>query len=335
MARGVAGAIRNGVSYAARLHEQLGTRTHMIARPGSVDIFDVIYQLGVPLLIRPLDGILGAYLKNPSPGILVTTQRPLSVQRFTASHELGHCFLNHQPSLDENNVLTRSPFERAGLQWQELEANAFAASFLMPRWLVGQQVGRQGWTAQEFVEPAVVYQLALRLGASYAATCYTLQRYNFLGPDVAKNLLATQVRSLKKDLLAGFEPEDYRGDVWNLTEKDEGLCISGSHNDLFILRLREHSNGGYLWSLDELRASGFVVVQDTHNPADETQIGSPVLRNITARMVEPSAGQLVLNEARPWMPDQPLSNFSLEYDFTGPELQGLSRAERRRALEAA
>ncbi len=51
--------------------------------------------------------------------------------------------------------------------------------------------------------------------------------------------------------------QDYRGDVWLLTERDAGTRIDGSRNDLFVFRLEEHSGGGYLWNIDQLKASGF------------------------------------------------------------------------------
>jgi hypothetical protein len=39
--------------------------------------------------VQPLDKLLGAYVPAEEPGILITTKRPLSIQRFTAAHELG------------------------------------------------------------------------------------------------------------------------------------------------------------------------------------------------------------------------------------------------------
>jgi hypothetical protein len=44
---------------------------------------------------------------------------------------------------------------------------------------------------------------------------------------------------------------------------------------------------------------------------------------------------LSLNECRPWQPANPIAQVRLDYDFTGPEGEGLSRAERRQLLEAA
>jgi hypothetical protein len=94
---------------AARLHQQLGLRKQIESRGGNVDVFSAIQTVNLPLLLRPLQGLLGAYLSDPTPGVLVTTQRPMSIQRFTAAHELGHFSLRHQLSLDDESILRRMP----------------------------------------------------------------------------------------------------------------------------------------------------------------------------------------------------------------------------------
>lgn len=329
-------AIRNGVAKAARLHGQLGTQTAMVAQLGCIDVFNTISHLEIALLLRPLNGLLGAYLTAPAPGILVTTQRPLSIQRFTAAHELGHFYLEHQPSLDDEGVLRRSPFQEGNLSnLQELEANTFAAAFLMPRWLVMQHSRRHGWTANDLQNPDNVYQLALRLGTSYAATCYTLQRYNLISLETMKDLIGAKVRERKRILLGQFIPENYFGDTWLLTEADEGTSISGSRHDLFVIHLKEHGSSGYIWNFDQLVESGFLIVQDSRVKLDEDGIGSPVFRNVTACLEESAEGQIQLTEQRSWQPLDPLNKLSFEFDLTGPELEGLSRADKRRALLAA
>ena len=128
-----AGAVRSGTMAAARLHQRLGLRDHIEVRGGNVDIFRAIQMLDLPLLLRPLQGLLGAYLNEPSPGILVTTQRPMSIQRFTAAHELGHFSLHHRPSLDDETILRRMPMpEPPTGDFQEVEADVFAVMFMMP-----------------------------------------------------------------------------------------------------------------------------------------------------------------------------------------------------------
>jgi predicted secreted protein len=148
-------------------------------------------------------------------------------------------------------------------------------------------------------------------------------------------LQRTQPRDLKVALLDDYRPENYRGDVWLLTERDAGTRIDGSRNDLFVLRLKENSGAGYLWNIDQLKASGFAIVRDGREAIDGEGVGGPVIRRVTAEAGEGGRGSLHLDERRPWQPDSPLSRLDLDFDFTGPEEVGLSRAERRSLLEAA
>ncbi len=335
MAGDYASAVRAGTMAAARLHQRLDLRPQIEWRGGNVDVFGVIHTVGLPLILRPLDKLLGAYLSDPEPGVLVTTQRPMSIQRFTAAHELGHFSLRHQPSLDDESILRRMPISgQPADDFQDVEADAFAVAFMMPRWLIAWHADRQGWRVSDFQRPDVVYQLALRLGASYEATCWTLVRHRLIQPPLARDLLQTQPRALKVGLLQTYRPQDYRGDVWLLTERDAGTRIDGSRNDLFVLRLEEHSGGGYLWDIDQLKASGFGIVRDELEAIDGEGVGGPVVRRVTAAPPGTHRGYMHLHERRPWEPE-PLSTIDVEFDLTGPEEEGLSRAARRSLLEVA
>ena len=92
-------AILEGAKAAAKLHHKFGSRPYIDNHRGNVDVFGTIVKEHIPLMFRPLDGLLGLYL--PDPGILVTTQRGLSIQRWTAAHELGHATIHHEASLDD------------------------------------------------------------------------------------------------------------------------------------------------------------------------------------------------------------------------------------------
>jgi len=331
-----AGAVRAGTMAAARLHRTFGLRKDIETRGGNVDVFRAIHALGLPLLLRPLQGLLGAYLSEPGPGVLVTTQRPMSIQRFTAAHELGHFSMHHLPSLDDENILRRLPIAgEPTADFQEIEADAFAVEFMMPRWLIHWHAARQGWTADTFRKPNRVYQLALRIGASYEATCWTLARHHLITAPIARELTKTQPRELKAALLDAYKPKDYRGDVWFLTEHDAGTRIDGTRNDLFVLRLEEHGGGGYLWDINQLKASGFGIVRDEVAAMDADGIGGPVVRRVTAEPTIPYRGWIALDERRPWEPNNPITSIKVDVDLTGPEQEGLSRAERRSLLEAA
>ena len=336
MATDYASAVRAGAMAAGRLHRTLGSRELIERQAGAIDVFDAISGLDLPLLFRPLKGLLGAFLNEPIPGILITTERSMAIQRFTAAHELGHFSLDHQPSLDDESILRRMPNspEPTG-QFQETEADAFAVAFMIPKWLILTHCSRQGWQVPDLQDPLKVYQLSLRIGASYEATCRTLVRYQLISSGELERLRKITPRSLKNQLLMDFQPDDYRRDVWLLTERDEGTRVDGSGNHLFVLRLTEHSSGGFVWNFDQLLASGFAIVRDVRQEIDSEGVGSPTVRQITAAPESAPRGRVQIKEYRPWQPLPPLSQLTLDYDLTGPEQEGLSRAERRRLLEAA
>lgn len=167
MATNYAQAVRKGAQTAGRLLRQLGVKQQIEQSGGAINVFAAISELDVPMLFRPLDGLLGAFLNFPTRGILVTTQRPLSIQRFTAAHELGHCMLDHQPSLDDENILRRMVMNaQPGQDLQEVEADGFAVAFLLPKWLIANHMKRQGISIPHLRRPNVIYQLSLRLGVS-------------------------------------------------------------------------------------------------------------------------------------------------------------------------
>jgi Zn-dependent peptidase ImmA (M78 family) len=339
MADTYAEAVRNGTTAAARLHVRSHTRAAMQRLGGNIDVFSTAVNEHLPLLLRPLHGLLGAYLSEPIPGVLVTTQRPLSIQRFTAAHEIGHFKMQHRPSFDDESLLRRMAMTSlptaSDPEFQEAEADAFAVAFLMPKWLIEWHCQRQGWLARDLAQPPVAYQLSLRLGTSYEATSWTLQRYNLISVSAGNALRSVRPRQLKVELLQDHRPSNYRGDVWLLTERDAQTRIDGSRNDHFVLRLNERSGGGYLWDIDELRASGFAILRDDRENPDPAGIGGAVIRHVTAGTERAARGQVSLNECRPWQSAAPILRVTLNYDFTGPEEEGLSRAERRQLLEAA
>ena len=332
-------AILRGKREAGRLHRQFGMRERIQKEGGRIDVFDTIVRCGIPLLFKPLDGLLGVFIDAPMPGVMVTTKRGLSVQRFTGAHELGHCRLGHRASLDDESILRRSPFNAApDYEKQEREADAFATEFMLPPWLFAAHFIRQGWTPAMMTDPMTVYQLSLRIGASYEATCWSLMRpgVEVIGRRAVNNLLRVQPKAIKKALLGDYEPPDWRRDVWLLNAKDEGAVIEGSRSDLFVLKLTEHSGSGYVWTFDELSQVGFAIVRDEREGPDGETVGGPVMRSITARSERQQLGRIALSERRPWVVEgEPLAAFCVHYDLTGPEGEGLSQAERRRLLEAA
>ena len=332
-------AILHATLEASRLHRDLGLQAKAERGSGRIDVYDAISRLGVALVFTHLEGLLGAYYRDPAPGILVTTQRPLSQQRFTAAHELGHHYLGHTPSLDDESILRRIPFNtRSQEAIQEIEAEAFGAAFLLPQWLVDWHCERQGWSDEDLHDPAKVYQLALRVGTSFTATVWTLHRYKVFDLGTAREMAAVDLKKTKQSILGGYEPANFKRDVWVVGSNDSGARLFGSPGDLFVLRLKEHSGAGYLWTVTSELGEEMTVVADGRDAEEPGVIGGVTVRSITANALTSHTGELSLRESRPWQPNSPLHEMKLSYDARGAHPQGWyeqQRVQHRRKLEAA
>lgn len=68
MARTYQEAVRNGVAAAGRLHRRFDLRAQLEAKPGAVDVFDLIAALDTPLMVRPWTGCWGPSSTSPFQG---------------------------------------------------------------------------------------------------------------------------------------------------------------------------------------------------------------------------------------------------------------------------
>src|SRR5689334_20032261 len=85
-----------GAAAARALHDRLGIRRALSEGTQPIDVFDAIRACQRTLVFQPLKTLLGAYIKHQGvAGLIVTTERDLHIQRFTAAHEFGHAELNH------------------------------------------------------------------------------------------------------------------------------------------------------------------------------------------------------------------------------------------------
>ncbi len=332
--------ILNAAYEATRLHKQFDTEGRANKGEGRIDVFGILIDWDIPVLFRPLRNLLGAYIDNPDQGVMVTTQRPLPVQRFTAAHELGHAALGHEASLDEEEVLTRALFSTTDtFDPREIQANAFATELLTPAWLIAMHMTRQGWKRSDLSDPKVVYQLALRMGSSYAATCYALNDAASLGRAACDRLLAVKPKEIKKSLVKSYEPPNWRGDVWLVTERDNGMVLEGSRADLVVIQMQEHASSGYLWQFGDLVDAGMEIRDDGRIASGTEHIGGVVFRTVIAEAKtrdEGANGHVNLKEVRPWQPNgMPLNSMELDVDFSGPVAAGLLPEQREALLAVA
>lgn len=329
----VAAARLDAVAAAKRVHRELGLQQRVTESGGLVDVFEAISELDIPLVFKSLTSALGLCLPAPLRGILITTKRGLHIQRFTAAHELGHVILEHRGSVDRE-ILERGPLaptEHRDLQ--EVAADAFAAEFLLPRWLYRYHIRAQGWTvAGHLRNPDVVYQLSLRMGVSYEATCWGLLSHQILPRGEVDTLRKAVVAKLKSRLGGQFRPGDSWSDVWRLTAKDNGARLSGNPDDLLRIELEEAAGSGHQWQIDALREAGYLVLSDESAfSRDPLHYGAPAVRTLIARPPEGGVGVVTMRECQPWADQNPTDpTFALALALQGPESGGLSRADRHR-----
>lgn len=323
-------AILNGTARAAELHKELGLRTRLKDGDRPVDVFAAIRKLGVMMLFRPLDSLLGAYVpKGNQRGMLLTTKRNLHIQRFTAAHELGHHVLSHTAGSLDTDVGFVARGDESGHDIQELEADAFASAFLLPTWLIAAHAKRHKWGKKELGAPDTVYQLSLRLGASYAATCWALAEAQVFNKSVARSLADTAPKQAKQRLIPDITPEHWHPDVWKISESDKGVQLLGNPDDFLVLALEEHVASGYSWDTNAVATAGLSIEKDERRSELNGLIGSPVTRRLVLK--GPANGRLKLEERRQWdSQQQSLNTFEMDLALLGRE-EGLPRAARPKA----
>lgn len=108
-------------------------------------------ELGIA--IRPErfeDELSGMLVKEKGRYVIgVNSSHPVTRQRFSIAHELGHLMLKHPgelfvgQTLQHRTVIRRDGKSSLGIDPFEREANAFAAALLMPEHFVSEQIEKR------------------------------------------------------------------------------------------------------------------------------------------------------------------------------------------------
>jgi Zn-dependent peptidase ImmA (M78 family)/predicted secreted protein len=295
----------------------------------SFDIVGAVTALGIPVLFRPLDKLLGALITvdGDARGILVTTKRSLAVQRFTLAHELGHILLGHEQSFDEV-IGFAGRFEASSRTTPEIAADTFAAELLAPRDLMLASAKRHQWNQSALSDPASVYQLALRLGVSFQAACWALAAQDVIARNRAETLQALQVKDLKVAVASAALLQDSWADTWSLGEGDSGTFLEAGPNDVFAVALREMSSAGYLWDLVDPGPHSQVL--EERNDVVEGY-GDSGGRTVVLRFTAPGIHRLSFAHRRPWNKET-LAHIDIAIANFGKEQGGFARRLRESAL---
>lgn len=303
-----------------------------------IDPFHIATAMNVPVMKRPLEGLLGAFLREEEPGILLNIARPAGQVHMTCAHELGHFVLGHGTSVDvELQHDEKAPkFER--------EADWFAQRLLMPNSMVHDVIRRMGWRSEDLSRPDVLYQLSLRLGTSFTATFWSLRGMNLLdglSDAQQQTLVKTPLQALKRSYFAG-SAEQTLSDVWLLDHRDRGRIIEPRPGDRLVIDLPDHASAGYLWSLDELAAEGFVLrpLAAVDEPPQKATLEDVVVGGVSPRRFaldgEPPEAERIgrrltlrLVERRPWKPAEHTQGVELltEFESLQPGLDERARDE--------
>lgn len=217
-----------------------------------IDPFEAIEASGLELRFRPLKDLLGAVLPGNPGGVLINSDRPATLQRYTAAHELGHWYMDQDVlSVDNEDAVLGQ--HRSGSR--ELNAQVFAAHFLMPLELLYPTARRYGITSRSRVEPEQAYQAARDMHVSYEAAVRQLTNTKHIAAENSAALLKARPVAIKRKLADGLELPNARGEVWILDHPHDRAEINAFVGDAIVLRLTERPSTGYRWCAEETHAT--------------------------------------------------------------------------------
>ncbi|MBF9352823.1 ImmA/IrrE family metallo-endopeptidase [Mycobacteroides chelonae] len=216
---------------ATQAHDQLGVDTQALP----IETADAIARAGVELMYQPMPSLFGAYISgHATPGILINNRLDRAVRRHTAAHELGHHQLRHGTVFDggADTDEAQPPVVLSRLPDNEKVAEAFAAWFLMP--LPGVRDVLDSMCAPTDFSAEHVYQLSLRVGASYTTTARHLVSLQLARRADAQRWGAIPSGTLKRALVGDLIGSTRSVEVWDLAAGANGR-IRATENDLLVL----------------------------------------------------------------------------------------------------
>lgn len=157
-----------------------------IKNPSEINLEDICNYYGINLELKRLENnIAGFYVvKNNLPYIVCNSTDGNKRKRFTIAHELGHHFLHKDTPLFvnkkggiSNQIFHRDEKSQTGEVRKEREANAFAASLLMPQSLIEKEINNIGNIDMD----VLIDSMAKRFNVSSQAMTFRLANlgYNF------------------------------------------------------------------------------------------------------------------------------------------------------------
>ena len=273
-----------------------------------------------------MDKLFGMYCRTENAaGIVVNVKVQPSMQRFTAAHELGHHVFGHEPSLDEESVIRRY----TDLDERELEAQYFAAEFLMPIAAINKIAAGLNVHSNS-ISPIDTYQMSLQLGTSYSATVTRLQTLGWITPNRITEFRQARPQDIKQDI-AQEVLDDRRSDVWLVNRRATQVCAQVG--DYLQLMLPEVPSSGYRWHLEA--GSSLRIRADDFTPArNQSVIGGRGMRIFGITAADSFNGHIKCVLERAWLSGEHKDEFKLPVEFRQRATAGIY-AKQLQALAVA
>lgn len=145
-------------------------RSLSIPREHAVNVFDVARSIGVEVQFLDLPSLEGMFYRGPDPKVILPSlkHRPRGRVAFSCGHELGHFDLGHGTRVDEYVGEEDGRPRESSLE--ELAADTFASTLLMPRPAVFARFSCRGWTV-DGASAVDLYRVATELDVGYGTLC--------------------------------------------------------------------------------------------------------------------------------------------------------------------
>lgn len=144
---------------------------------------------GLPIVETEMEaGVSGALIRSDDlQGIAINSSQAPVRKRFTVAHELAHFLLKHVDKNREDHVdwqftvIRRDGRSSEAADEQEIAANSFAASLLMPKHILRQDVElHKRFDGEIQLDDTDVHLLAKKYKVSEVAMRYRLQNLGFM-----------------------------------------------------------------------------------------------------------------------------------------------------------
>jgi Zn-dependent peptidase ImmA (M78 family) len=157
-----------------------------ISRP-PVPVEEIAHRLGATVSFEQFaSDVSGVLYRQASTAVIgVNSEHAKSRQRFTIAHEIGHLrlhrgrpmFVDHSVRLDR-----RDSSASLGIDPEEIEANSFAATLLMPEKMIIAAIAQSSTARGRARSEGLVGQLAKRFEVSPQAMEYRLANLGLIVP---------------------------------------------------------------------------------------------------------------------------------------------------------